>query len=174
MQSKRKSIVSRLDFERWQSSTKIEALLEELTKQRQQDGTIKSIVFSQVLGKRMVVLALVTDTRRCAFRNQTQFTQFLDLMDWVLQRNGFRTVKLDGRMTPQHRAAVVDAFTNDPQVQVALISLKAGGVALNLTAASTCFLTDLWWNPCVELQGVVLFATTRRRRRRRNSLEITG
>lgn len=116
----RKSIVSRLDFERWQSSTKIEALLEELTCLQQEDHAIKSIVFSQ-------------------------FTQFLDLVEWCLQRNGIRCVKLDGRMTPAHRATVIDAFTHSPQISVFLISLKAGGIALNLTAASRVFLLDPWY-----------------------------
>jgi DNA repair protein RAD16 len=47
-----------------------------------------------------------------------------------------RCVKLDGRMTPLQRAAVIDAFNTNPKITVFLISLKAGGVALNLTAAS--------------------------------------
>ena len=47
---------------------------------------------------------------------------------------------------------MIEAFTNDPSVTVFLMSLKAGGVALNLTAASHVMLMDPWWNPSVEFQ----------------------
>ncbi|EGD73108.1 nucleotide excision repair protein [Salpingoeca rosetta] len=127
--SKSKSIVRRLDMERWQSSTKIEALLEELTALQSDTHCIKSIIFSQ-------------------------FTQFLDLLEWRLQRGGIRCVKLDGRMSPASRAAVIDAFNTKPEITVFLISLKAGGLALNLTAASRVYITDPWWNPCAEAQAM--------------------
>ena len=45
-------------------------------------------------------------------------------------------MKLDGRMAPEHRARVIDAFSTQPQITSFLISLKAGGLALNLVAAS--------------------------------------
>ena len=48
---------------------------------------------------------------------------------------------------------MVDAFQNDRSVEVLLISLKAGGTGLNLTAASTVVHYDLWWNPAVEAQA---------------------
>lgn len=50
-------------------------------------------------------------------------------------------------MTPFQRDASIKKFSNDPTVTVFLISLKAGGVALNLTAASRVFICDPWWNP---------------------------
>eukprot|EP01147_Barroeca_monosierra_P007540 gene7540-9823_t len=124
-----RSIVRRLDFECWQSSTKIEAILEELTQLQSDTHCIKSIIFSQ-------------------------FTQFLDLLEWRLQRGGIRCVKLDGRMSPSNRAAVIEAFNTRPEITVFLISLKAGGLALNLTAASRVYITDPWWNPCVESQAM--------------------
>lgn len=52
------------------------------------------------------------------------------------------------------RNAQIDAFSNDPDVRVFLMSLKAGGIALNLTAASHCFLMDPWWNPASEWQAM--------------------
>jgi DNA repair protein RAD16 len=54
---------------------------------------------------------------------------------------------------PAHPTQVIAAFTHDPSVRVFLLSLKAGGVALNLTAASHCFVLDSWWNPAVEQQA---------------------
>ncbi|KAL1924844.1 uncharacterized protein VTP21DRAFT_4498 [Calcarisporiella thermophila] len=124
----RLSIVNRINMEQWRSSTKIEALLEELTLLRDSDQTIKSIVFSQ-------------------------FVNFLDLIHWRLRRAGFKCVKLDGGMSPQQRDAVIRHFMTDPETTVFLVSLKAGGVALNLTEASQVFMMDPWWNPAAEYQA---------------------
>eukprot|EP00123_Amoebidium_parasiticum_P016332 comp23393_c0_seq1/m.38771 comp23393_c0_seq1/g.38771 ORF comp23393_c0_seq1/g.38771 comp23393_c0_seq1/m.38771 type:complete len:846 (-) comp23393_c0_seq1:948-3485(-) len=128
-QRSHQSILNRMDIGGWKSSTKIEALLEELTKLRERDCTIKSIVFSQ-------------------------FVSFLDIIEWRLLRCGFRCVKLDGRMLPAQRDAVINAFMTNPAITVFLVSLKAGGVALNLTEASRVFLMDPWWNPAVEDQAM--------------------
>src|SRR5690606_38860420 len=59
---------------------------------------------------------------------------------------------LDGSTT--NRQAEVEAFQKDPNIPVFLISLKAGGVGLNLTAADYVFLLDPWWNPAVEAQAI--------------------
>jgi hypothetical protein len=56
-------------------------------------------------------------------------------------------VKLEGSMSLEQRNATIAAFSNDPDIVVFLMSLKAGGVALNLTAASHVMLMDPWWNP---------------------------
>lgn len=113
----------------WRSSTKIEALVEELYKLRSDRHTIKSIVFSQ-------------------------FTSMLDLIEWRLKRAGFQTVKLLGSMSPQQRDNTIKYFMENTQVEVFLVSLKAGGVALNLCEASQVFLMDPWWNPSVEWQSM--------------------
>ncbi|KAJ3384252.1 DNA repair protein rad16 [Entophlyctis sp. JEL0112] len=122
------SIVNYIDMTKWRSSTKIEALVEELTNMQREDATTKSIVFSQ-------------------------FVAFLDIIHWRLSRAGFNCVKLDGRMTPQSRQSVINSFMTDPNVTIFLVSLKAGGVALNLTEASRVFILDPWWNPAVEDQA---------------------
>lgn len=57
-----------------------------------------------------------------------------------------------GSMEMKQRDAMIEAFSTDPTVKVFLMSLKAGGVALNLTAASHVMLMDPWWNPAVEQQ----------------------
>lgn len=126
---KKQSIVSRLNMSgKWQSSTKIEALVEELYKLRSNKRTIKSIVFSQ-------------------------FTSMLDLVEWRLKRAGFQTVKLQGSMSPTQRDETIKYFMNNIQCEVFLVSLKAGGVALNLCEASQVFILDPWWNPSVEWQS---------------------
>lgn len=126
---KKQSIVSRLNMSgKWRSSTKIEALVEELYKLRSNKRTIKSIVFSQ-------------------------FTSMLDLVEWRLKRAGFQTVKLQGSMSPTQRDETIKYFMNNIQCEVFLVSLKAGGVALNLCEASQVFILDPWWNPSVEWQS---------------------
>ncbi|KAG0046707.1 DNA repair protein rad16 [Gryganskiella cystojenkinii] len=125
----RTSIVNRINMDTWRSSTKIEALVEQLYTLQRQDRSTKSICFSQ-------------------------YVTFLDLIKWRLEKAGFKCVKLDGHMTPYQRDASIKKFTDDPTVTVFLISLKAGGVALNLTAASRVFICDPWWNPAAELQAM--------------------
>jgi non-specific serine/threonine protein kinase len=83
------------------------------------------------------------------------FSQFLGMLDLIRQRldaAGIRYAYLDGQTT--NRKEVVDAFQNEPEVRVFLISLTAGGVGLNLTAADYVYLVDPWWNPAVEQQAI--------------------
>lgn len=72
----------------------------------------------------------------------SQFVSFLDLIEWRLEMAGFGCVKLDGRMNALQKDHAIRTFKEDPDIMVFLISLKAGGVALNLTVASFCFLLD--------------------------------
>jgi SNF2 family DNA or RNA helicase len=59
----------------------------------------------------------------------------------------------DGSSTIQERERAIERFQNDPKCRVFLISLKAGGVGLNLTAADYVYIVDPWWNPAVEQQA---------------------
>jgi SNF2 family DNA or RNA helicase len=81
----------------------------------------------------------------------SQWTSLLDLIEPVLQQIGIPFVRLDG--STRDRSAVVEAFQADAGPPVMLISLKAGGTGLNLTAADHVFLCDPWWNPAVEDQA---------------------
>lgn len=117
----RQGILTKIDTETWRSSTKIEALVEELNEARREDSTTKSIVFSQ-------------------------FVNFLDLIAFRLQRAGFKICRLEGNMTPEARDRTVQYFMKTPSVTVFLVSLKAGGVALNLTEANRVYIMDPWWN----------------------------
>jgi DNA repair protein RAD16 len=71
-----------------------------------------------------------------------------------LGRAGVSAVKLEGGQSVASRDKVIAEFRDSPTSSVLLISLKAGGVALNLTAASRVFLMDLWWNPAGEHQAM--------------------
>ncbi|XP_050382376.1 DNA repair protein RAD16 [Argentina anserina] len=122
------SILNRIQLENFQTSTKIEALKEEIRFMVERDGSAKGIVFSQ-------------------------FTSFLDLIHYSLQKSGVNCVQLVGSMTMSARDNAIKRFTEDPDCRIFLMSLKAGGVALNLTVASHVFLMDPWWNPAVERQA---------------------
>jgi superfamily II DNA or RNA helicase len=81
----------------------------------------------------------------------SQWTSLLDLIEPRLTDTGLAFVRLDG--TTRDRGEVVSRFQSDDGPPVMLISLKAGGVGLNLTAADHVFLCDPWWNPAVEAQA---------------------
>ncbi|PUZ72213.1 hypothetical protein GQ55_2G375500 [Panicum hallii var. hallii] len=126
---KRSGILSRLaSLEDFKTSTKIDALREEIRNMIEHDGSAKGIVFSQ-------------------------FTSFLDLIQFSLEKSGIKCVQLNGAMNITEKGRAIDTFTNDPDCRIFLMSLKAGGVALNLTVASHVFVMDPWWNPAVESQA---------------------
>jgi hypothetical protein len=83
------------------------------------------------------------------------FSQFTSLLAIVRQRLDDAKIPyeyLDGRT--RDRASRVERFQNDPDCKLFLISLRAGGLGLNLTAAEYVFLLDPWWNPAVEAQAI--------------------
>ncbi|KAG5403540.1 hypothetical protein IGI04_009659 [Brassica rapa subsp. trilocularis] len=112
----------------WVESSKITALLQELESFRSSGS--KSIIFSQ-------------------------WTAFLDLLQIPLSRNNISFVRLDGTLNQHQREKVLKEFSEDGSIMVMLMSLKAGGVGINLTAASNAFVMDPWWNPAVEEQAVM-------------------
>ena len=107
------------------ASAKLDALLPLLTEVREEGH--KALVFSQ-------------------------FTSLLAIVRAQLDRAGIPYEYLDGRT--RDRAARVERFQTDPECLLFLVSLKAGGLGLNLTAAEYVFLLDPWWNPAVEAQAI--------------------
>ena len=107
-----------------ESSSKIERLLEALEESVSEGH--KALVFSQ-------------------------WTSFLDLVEPALRQAGIAFTRLDGSTVD--RGAVVNKFQDVNGPPVMLVSLKAGGTGLNLTAADHVFLLDPWWNPAVEDQA---------------------
>lgn len=83
----------------------------------------------------------------------SQFTTYLDHIQNKIRERSWNFARIDGSQNMKRRQAEVDRFQNG-DAQVFLISLKAGGVGLNLTAASYIFLMDPWWNPAVESQAI--------------------
>ena len=109
----------------------------------------KAVKDSAKLGYLMEILpALIEDGRRVLLFSQ--FTSMLDLIKAEVERAGITYVELTGDTLD--RAAPVASFQAGA-VPLFLISLKAGGVGLNLTAADTVIHYDPWWNPAVEDQA---------------------
>ena len=111
------------------SSAKISALLTHLKALRQEAPRTKSVVFSQ-------------------------FTSFLSLIEPALTRASIPFVRLDGSMAQQNRAAVLSKFKDSKKGLVLLLSLRAGGVGLNLTTAKRVYMMDPWWSFAVEAQAI--------------------
>ena len=83
----------------------------------------------------------------------SQFRGMLDRIEQELPDLGLTSFKITGSTLSQERQEMTKAF-NQGERDVFLISLKAGGVGLNLTGADTVILVDLWWNPAVESQAI--------------------
>ncbi|XP_021562094.1 helicase-like transcription factor isoform X2 [Carlito syrichta] len=113
----------------WTSSSKINALMHALIDLRKKNPNIKSLVVSQ-------------------------FTTFLSLIETPLKASGFVFTRLDGSMAQKKRVESIQCFQNTEagSPTIMLLSLKAGGVGLNLSAASRVFLMDPAWNPAAEDQ----------------------
>jgi superfamily II DNA or RNA helicase len=94
--------------------------------------------------------AMVEEGRRVLVFSQ--FTELLELIAHQLHTQALPFLSLTGKTVPKDRASVVHRF-QALEVPVLLLSLKAGGVGLNLTAADTVIHMDPWWNPAVEEQA---------------------
>lgn len=129
------SILRRINLADFATSSKIEALTQELVQMRQKSPGSKAIVFSQ-------------------------FVSMIDLIRWRLHSDpclanmGLGVRALHGSMDVKARDQSLKEFREDGNVRVMLMSLKAGGVALNLTVANHIYLMDPWWNPAAEMQAI--------------------
>jgi SWI/SNF-related matrix-associated actin-dependent regulator of chromatin subfamily A3 len=86
----------------------------------------------------------------------SQFVQFLDIVQVAVREAGFKTCRLTGASSAANRDGAIREFQSheDDTPDVMLVSLKAGGVGINLTAASRVYMLDPWWNPAVEEQAM--------------------
>ncbi|KAF9362385.1 DNA helicase rad5 [Mortierella sp. NVP85] len=122
--------VVRIRRNTFKSSAKLDALIRHLNHIRSTEPSTKSVVFSQ-------------------------FTGMLDLVEMILERDGFKFLRLDGSHNQVRREQTLMAFkAPDHPATVMLISLRAGGVGLNLTAASRVYMMDPWWNYAIEAQAI--------------------
>ncbi|TPV93289.1 MAG: DEAD/DEAH box helicase [Myxococcales bacterium FL481] len=105
--------------------------------------------------KLTALLELVTEIRLAGHAALvfSQFTSLLDRIEPALTRAGASYTRIDGSVPAPGRKTAIDAF-QDGEVDLMLISLKAGGTGLNLTRASYVVLLDPWWNPAAEDQAL--------------------
>jgi SNF2 family DNA or RNA helicase len=116
--------------------TKVRALLEELEKSRNEtadlpagEPPIRSVVF-------------------------TEWTSYLDLLEYALGKSGHTFVRLDGSLNVKQRTQVLKDFKTDPRITVLLVSIRAGGQGLNFTAANKVYMMEPQYNPGVEQQAI--------------------
>jgi len=106
------------------------------------DGAPRTIGFQPVVGE--VVKSVVF----------SQWTKLLDRLGDALDESGIRYGRLDGGMNRDQRTKAMDRFKADPACEILLVSLRAGGVGLNLTVARRVYLMEPFWNPAVENQAI--------------------
>lgn len=83
----------------------------------------------------------------------SQFTEMLDIVNGWTNHHGIYSERIDGTVSAKGRMDAVDRFQTSDDAALFLISLKAGGVGLNLTAADYVIHLDPWWNPAIESQA---------------------
>jgi superfamily II DNA or RNA helicase len=132
-------------------------VLEALLRLRQaacHPGLIDAARAREASAKLDVLLPLVTEALDEGHKTLvfSQFTSLLAILRARLDGNRVQYEYLDGRS--RDRESKVARFQTDPECRLFLVSLKAGGVGLNLTAAEYVFLLDPWWNPAVESQAI--------------------
>lgn len=76
------------------------------------------------------------------------------MIQYAFEANNITYTRLDGKMARKARGKAIEAFRDDPEIQVILVSIGAGGVGLNLTAASKVFMMEPQYNPAAEAQAV--------------------
>ncbi|KAK7735345.1 DNA helicase rad5 [Cytospora paraplurivora] len=111
------------------SSAKVVSLIKHLRALRKDNPNMKSVVFSQ-------------------------FTSFMSLIEPALSKANMRFLRLDGSIAQKARATVLNDFRETKGFCVLLLSLKAGGVGLNLTSAKRVYMMDPWWSFAVEAQAI--------------------
>lgn len=83
----------------------------------------------------------------------SQFSSMLKMIKERLYKEGYSCFYIDGDTPAKERFSMAEEFNTENSKEIFLVSLKAGGVGLNLTGAETVILFDLWWNPAVEEQA---------------------
>ncbi|KAH9898181.1 SNF2 family N-terminal domain-containing protein [Cubamyces lactineus] len=141
-------------FEDFHPSTKVKALMNDLIQ------FSKANPYSANYDPSSIEVQMVDNEGNCLDDGVTktvvfsQWTSMLDKIEDALEIANIRYDRLDGTMKRDERTRAMDALKHDPGCEVLLVSLKAGGVGLNLTAAQRVYLMDPYWNPAVENQAV--------------------
>jgi len=116
----------------------------------------ESPAVSKLSGKAQLLVTLLEEI--LANREKTlvfsQYVETLDCLNRIIKKElGENTLIYHGGLNQKTRAKIVDCFQGDSSLRIMLVSLKAGGLGLNLTAANRVIHYDLWYNPAVENQA---------------------
>jgi superfamily II DNA or RNA helicase len=111
------------------------------------------LVGSEEIGAKIEQLILDVKEGLEAGRKILIYSQFTSMLQ-LIRKEFEGALYLDGSTSGEKRGELVERFQQDPEAKLFLLSLKAGGVGLNLTAADTVFLFDPWWNDAVERQAI--------------------
>jgi len=107
-------------------------------------------------GKMSVVKSLLPMWKRLGHKTLlfSQGVQMLDILEEFIKRQGgIRYIRMDGKTPVKHRQTLVDAFNNDPDLDVFLLTTKVGGLGVNLTGANRVIIFDPDWNPSTDMQA---------------------
>ncbi len=134
-------------------------ILEALTRLRQicdSPALLKSddVIESQSIKIKEIIRHITSKTAKHKVLVFSQFVEMLSLVKEELSKLNIAFEYLDGQSTTKQRKQSVNNFQENDDLRVFLISLKAGGTGLNLTAADYVYLLDPWWNPAVENQAI--------------------
>lgn len=121
-------VLKQLSTSEFKLSSKLKLLLENL-KPILEDSKDKVIIFSHFIG-------------------------FLDIIHLTLRQKGIDVLEFKGTMNNKKRAEIIEEFNKPDGPRILAISIKAGGVGLNLTVANWVFLMEPWWNPAFEQQAL--------------------
>lgn len=123
------NILSFRKRKRFQSSSKLDALITYLKEVRKEGEDIKVVAFSQ-------------------------YTSFLNIVQEAFSDHNIKYVRFDGTLSREKKVECVEKFRTEPEIRVLLASSRAAGVGLNLTCASRVVLLDPWWNSAFESQAI--------------------
>lgn len=133
-------------------------VLQALTRLRQICDSPKLIDDIAYSNKAIKIQEIVNHiTKKTAKHKVLIFSQFVGMLSLIrteLERLSISYEYLDGKSSTKKRELSVNNFQNNDELRVFLISLKAGGTGLNLTAADYVYIVDPWWNPAVENQAI--------------------
>ncbi|EPZ34419.1 Helicase domain-containing protein [Rozella allomycis CSF55] len=133
---------------------KSEALLPVKTKEYFPKDYLKRV---SLLSPSSKTRAIVSDLKKVTGEKTiifSQWTSYLSLLEYQLLEAKIKFIRFDGSLSREDREIAIDKFNRDSSIKVFLISLRAGGVGLNLTSASRVYIMDPWWNPSVEDQAI--------------------
>ncbi|MFM9949430.1 MAG: DEAD/DEAH box helicase [Saprospiraceae bacterium] len=133
-------------------------VLQALTKLRQMVNHPRLVLpdYDDDSGKFRDVLERLEEVRKGGHKVLvfSSFVQYLQLFRAELEAANYPFAWLTGEQSSREREAAVKQFQTDPATQFFLLSIKAGGAGLNLTAADYVFILDPWWNPATESQAI--------------------